>query len=102
MAMSDRTEVLAQVNDELNRQDRLWGEQNHPDGTGDVLYESLATMQKGENERLVANGSLTWRAVLEEEFWEALAETDPSKLRTELIQVAAVATQWVEAIDRRN
>jgi hypothetical protein len=33
---------------------------------------------------------------------EALAEDDPTLLRAELIQVAAVAVAWVEAIDRRT
>ena len=33
---------------------------------------------------------------------EAAAErTDPQALRTELVQVAAVAVQWVEVLDRR-
>jgi len=31
----------------------------------------------------------------------AIAERDPAKLRAELIQVAAVAVQWIQAIDRR-
>lgn len=29
-------------------------------------------------------------------------DDDPAKLRTELIQVAAVAQAWAEAIDRRE
>lgn len=47
------------------------------------------------------HGGLTWRHILAEEMFEALAESDPAKLRAELVQVAAVAVQWVEAIDRR-
>ncbi|TIH26025.1 NUDIX hydrolase, partial [Subtercola vilae] len=43
-----------------------------------------------------------WQDILLEEVFEAFAESDTSKLRTELIQVAAVAQQWVEAIDRRT
>lgn len=31
-----------------------------------------------------------------------MAEKDPVNLRAELIQVAAVAVAWVEAIDRRG
>ena len=33
---------------------------------------------------------------------EAFAESDPDKLRTELIQVAAVAVAWIESIDRNS
>ena len=35
------------------------------------------------------------------ELSEALAETDPTRLRAELLQVAAVAVRWVTAIDER-
>jgi hypothetical protein len=65
--------VLDEVQDERRRQDAKWGEQNHPDGT-----------------------------IALEEVFEALVETDPAKLRDELLQVAAVAVAWVEAIDRRG
>ena len=33
---------------------------------------------------------------------EAFAENDPGALRTELIQVAAVAVKWAQALDRRD
>lgn len=36
-----------------------------------------------------------------DEFYEAMAERDPAKLRAELLQVSAVAAAWVESIDRR-
>lgn len=35
------------------------------------------------------------------DYAEALAESDPARLRAELVQVAAVAVCWIEAIDRR-
>ncbi|HYF53037.1 MAG TPA: hypothetical protein VEA41_02135 [Salinarimonas sp.] len=44
---------------------------------------------------------MTYSQILAEEVAEALAESDPMLLRAELVQVAAVAVQWVEAIDRR-
>jgi hypothetical protein len=43
---------------------------------------------------------VTWAHILTEEFYEALAEADPEKLREELVQVAAVAVAWVECLDR--
>ena len=36
-----------------------------------------------------------------EEVAEAFAEADVRRLRAELVQCAAVAVKWVEAIDRR-
>ena len=48
------------------------------------------------------SGTLTWRHILLEEVFEALAESDPAKLRTESIQSAAVIAAWVEDIDSRG
>lgn len=104
MTATDR--VLCEVADERIRQDEKWGEQNHPDGTarpGDLALVALAV--KSTTDAAMANeavpGTLTWRLILDEEVREAFAERDPAGLRAELIQVAAVATAWIEAIDRR-
>ncbi|WPM94355.1 hypothetical protein VG1_CDS0031 [Arthrobacter phage Cupello] len=45
--------------------------------------------------------SITGPNILLEEVFEATAEEDPATLRKELVQVAAVTAQWIEAIDRR-
>lgn len=99
--------VLQEVQDERARQNAKWGVQNHPDGTGpDVggkgVSKALADNAKSITDREAKEGKLTWRHILMEEVAEAFAESDPKKLRTELVQVSAVATQWVEAIDRRG
>ncbi len=104
--------VLAHVLDELRRQDVKWGEQNHSDGTGpDIRWQpgiqstaTAAVLADEFRRRCQANspGEDTWRDILLEEVAEALAENDPAKLRAELVQVAAVAVQWIEAIDRRR
>jgi hypothetical protein len=113
--------VLANVAVERRRQDEKWGEQNHPDGTGpdrefidldtldgdeDFQRDGFITHQGAANlfrDICKANGPAedNYRDILMEEVAEAFAEMDPIALRTELIQVAAVAVQWVEAIDRR-
>ena len=95
-------DVLAEVGCERVRQDRKWGEQNHPDGTGPTI-PSLNAREHAirECDYAAKKGTLSWRHILEEEYREALAESDPAKLRIELVQVAAVAVSWVEAIDRR-
>ena len=112
---------------ERDRQDAKWGEQNHPDGTGpntlplmdtwihipedDMrgledytarLLAFAATQATNAAARGHRSEPVTWRDILLEEVTEAFAEEDLDRLRTELIQVAAVAAQWAEAIDRRR
>lgn len=94
--------VLAEVRAERERQHARWGEQNLPDGTGSEQQRQAAVNAKDLCARVVATGRLTWVVVLAEEVCEALGESDPERLRAELIQVAAVAVQWVEALDRRR
>lgn len=119
--------VLDEVAAERARQTAKWGVQRHPDGTGQYplvnvqvaelrlgseLFAPLSVLGNLGAARLALAakcatddraraGRVDWRDILLEEVFEALAESDPEKLRTELIQVAAVATQWVEAIDDR-
>lgn len=98
---SGRTLVLLdEVLKERGRQDAKWGEQNHPDGTGRPGSREDADRFRAACK---ANGpdQDNWQDILTEEVAEAFAETDPAKLRAELVQVAAVAMAWVEAIDRR-
>lgn len=107
------------VAEERDRQNAKWGEQNHPDGTGpdsrplrpeqgfnfmqgNVPASLLSDAFKAATDRHAAAGVCTFADILLEEVFEAVAESDPKKLRAELIQVAAVAQQWVEAIDRRE
>lgn len=86
---------------ERSRQHNKWGEQNHPDGTGGELRKIEATQAKLTCDIVFKNGAGTWMHILKEEVQEAFAESDPIKLKTELIQVAAVCKSWIEAIDRR-
>lgn len=93
--------ILDEAEAELERQNEVWGEQNHPDGTGEPGDRLFADMARRDADTAHENGALTWRHILTEEFFEAVAEEDGDNLREELIQVAAVALQWVSAIDRR-
>lgn len=93
--------VEQDVRGEIERQDEKWGEQNHPDGTGSPMDAGIANLCRGDVDLATEAGELTWRLIATEEFAEALAETDPDKLRAELIQCAAVFMQWAAAIDRR-
>lgn len=92
--------VLEEVSHERLRQDAKWGEQNHRNGTGGMVARRVATKFRKECERAFEAGRGSWREILLEEVYEALAESTPEGLRSELIQVAAVAVAWVEKIDR--
>lgn len=94
--------VLSEILFERIKQEQEWGEQNHPDGTGNYIWTFNATQAKLRNEDLKSVGELSFLEILYEEVMEAFAETDPKKLRDELIQVAAVAVCWIESIDRRD
>lgn len=106
-------EVLA----ETDRQDAKWGEQNHPDlhsgylpleetvealVSEHALFDTLADRYKQLNHLAALTGTIDWTGIFLEEVYEALAESDPARLRAELLQVAAVAQQWAGAIDRRS
>lgn len=94
------TEVLVELAAERARQDDKWGQQDHPDGTGPLALE-WALRAKEMCQQAHQDGDQTWALVLEEEVAEACAEDDPHRLRAELVQVAAVAVAWIEALDRR-
>lgn len=106
-------DVLTEVAAERARQDKQWRQQNHPDGTGPAIHWGLggpAFMVRDTARDITqfhASGAepglpVTWLDILREEVAEAFAEADPARLRAELIQIAAVAVQWVQAIDRRH
>jgi hypothetical protein len=98
-----KAEAVSDVMAERLRQHDKWGEQNLPDGT-DTLRLTLARRDAAREMTDAATdvGAVTYRDILDEEVCEAFAETGPEKLRAELVQVAAVAVQWIEAIDRRK
>lgn len=94
--------VLGDITAEREAQHAAWGTQHHMvDGTG-PQWTSLAQTARQECDQASETGQLSWRHVLVEEVAEALAEHDPAELRRELVQVAAVAVQWIQAIDHRD
>lgn len=100
-------EVYCEVALERRRQDRQWGEQNHPLVPGRVQpayhrarHQISADDWKARNSMRVELGGLAWDGILLEEVHEAFAEGDPKKVRAEMVQVAAVAIAIIEAIDR--
>ncbi|MDP4506857.1 NUDIX hydrolase [Nonomuraea turcica] len=103
--------VLAEVAAERAAQDERWGMQELPDGTGGARTTAESDLARQETETAAPYGEdggdevpariRDQRHVLAEEVLEAFAEADPDRLRAELIQVAAVAVKWAQALDRR-
>lgn len=95
------TPVEEDIRAERQRQNQRWNEHDLPDGTGlpgDAdTRDRLRILYRLDHH--VGRG--TWRHLLNEAVANACAETDPATLRAELIKVAAAATAWIEAIDRR-
>jgi hypothetical protein len=113
ITLSPRADIARDIENERVAQDRKWGQQNHLDGTGPSQEATtvdglsllspvdMANLYRDLCDQAARDGRLTWRHILLEEVFEALAEDDPAKLRIELVQSAAVITAWIEALDRR-
>lgn len=98
---SDTRGVVLEAQAELERQQTLWGEQNHKWGTSEQFYAPTREYYRNLCDDAQAKGWVTWGHILLEEVFEVMAEERPSSLRTELVQVAAVCLNWAEAIDRK-
>ncbi len=102
--------VAEQVAQERARQFRLYGtNEDLLDGTGDNVrwLAPLAPTPAQYVERdfrteYNTHAQPTWMHLLREEVAEAMQESDPEALATELIQVAAVAVSWVEKLQARS
>ena len=95
--MSDVT-ILAEIGVERERQDSKWGIQNHVNGTGSRFFTWLMNWAKRRCDR---GNPDTWEKILTEEICESYAESDPVRLREELVQSAAVIVNWIGSIDRK-
>lgn len=112
------TKVLGEVAEERYHQLVKHGDQTHLlNGTGPYALGSLiadgrhryagglARWAKARTDAAsqgAGDGAVTFEHILTEEWAEAMTESDPARLRAELMQVAAVAVQWIEAIDARS
>lgn len=71
---------------------------------GDALdqYRRLLASARERDARQRCNGTLGWGTLLEEETFEALTAATDGERYSELIQVAATAIAWAEALRARN
>ena len=92
--------VFEEIRKERQRQIEKWGEQKLP--MLNVPFTEKGIEEKSKAYKAINdNSESSWFSVLQEEVSEAFAETDPKKQREEMIQVAAVAVQIIEYLDRR-
>ena len=84
---SPTSDVFQDIWLERQRQDNLWGTQDHDDGVWSLILSEEVGEAAQQALRLLFSSSRTVAA---------------AELRKELIQVAAVAVAWAEAIDRRG
>jgi hypothetical protein len=98
-----------EIDAERQAQLAKFGEQHHRDGTGpDRVWaftgpaEYVADCARANTDQLADEGCVTWLDIALEEFAEAAAESDPTKLRAELVQVAAVCAAWIADLDSRG
>lgn len=90
------------VDEERQRQLRTWGDQRHPMGTSGHNFKREADAARRACQAAARNDTVTWFHIMREEFWEAMAETDPVKLQRELIQVAAVCQAMIHDLSRHG
>ena len=99
---SNRYGIFAEIDRERKRQEEKWGEQNHSMVCGNFDYgftKEMLELIKRDNDSV---GEKNWHDILLEEFLEAFTETDLKNQREEIVQVAAVAVQIIECLDRKN
>lgn len=93
--------IAEDIDAERQRQLAKWGDQHHPDGTGNKSQQDDADRARRWCQDAFGSGYGTWSDVLAEEVAEANAEKDPAMLRAELVQVAAVCAAWIHDLDSR-
>lgn len=86
---------------ETDRQLEKWGIQNHPIGNA-PHYAKTADIMRAQCDGAAEAGECTWRHILLEEWWEAMGEEDPAKVREELVQAGAVIVSMISSLDRNG
>jgi len=94
--------TFEEVERELQFQEYLWGQQSHPDFDGEGWAHRVWHQdQLDTRKRSMTRHGDTWEGIAFEELHEACLETEPLKIRQELIETIAVLTNWVADIDSR-
>ena len=92
-------EIFEEILAERKRQDKKWGERNHPMLKAITHTKCWNKLEKYRELNRTPE-KLCWHTILLEEVYEAFAVGDAADQRKEMIQVAAVAVAIVEYLDR--
>ncbi|MER8083814.1 hypothetical protein ABTZ57_01295 [Streptomyces sp. NPDC094048] len=88
------------IDTERQAQLAKWGDQHHRNGSSTSTNVRLCTDLAQAMRQVNADpAELSWTTIMLEEAYEVGAETDPAKIRAELIQLAAVCAAWIADID---
>jgi len=93
-------EVLQEHN-LLHEPYKYMNKHDYPDGTSEFYLPEFDRADKNVVQQH-EQGTLTWRDLLMREAIGATCETDPEGLRGELLDLASLVVEWIEAIDRRE
>lgn len=100
VATTKTREILYEIQREcVRREVRGGADRGHPLGMGLPDFAGLAEQAKHDTDEATKDGTLTWRHIVNEEFFEMVCESDPDRVREEAIQLAAVVVQIVKYID---
>lgn len=99
MVAQQHFDIVHDVLFETMEQLAKWDVQNHPMGTAEI-FKDKADEARRACERAFESGHGTWAHILDEEYWEAMAEVDPERMEEELKQVAAVAVSMIASSRR--
>lgn len=94
--MRDMSEILDEIHRECGRQERKWGVQSH----GPLKWLAILTEEVGEAAMDVNELTPVHLACDDARTESDVRAYLEIRLRAELIQIAAVATSWVECMDR--
>jgi hypothetical protein len=93
----------SRVRNEVERANKLHGHNRDLiDGTGTDDLRLMRDQTQVLTDKAMREGKCTWKDILLEEVFEAVAETDPDLLLKELTQCAAVIENWVENIYQKR
>lgn len=97
--------ILQEVSQERNEQDHKWGEQNHKP----IEWIAILTEEVGEAAKEAVDYHFKYPVTSKEyndytleDISHNINEIRLKRYRTELIQVAAVAVQMIESVDRNE
>lgn len=97
-------EIIDKVIEEKNRQEKLWGVQQHPSvrGTIPAIHYNIPTMEEAKEmcDYRTKTKEVSWADIALEEFCEILEAPNEEQRQEEIVQLIAVLFSQYEAIEK--